>query len=195
VTAEELDYAILAMVGERRDYGYSLFDRIAKILRPLDIEPPSQRATVYQALTRLEQANLIERVDPAPPGTKAGRNLRAPRTRYRLTEEGECALTEFVLRPVPVEPTRVEFVIRMLCASQAGVDKLNKFLDAWETVCLQHIEHMGPPADPGEDDALVVVVGKLMDQAVHGAIQAQLDWIELAREAASWLRKHPERGS
>jgi DNA-binding PadR family transcriptional regulator len=189
VRPAELDYAIMALIGQGSDYGYSLMNRMAPTFVPFGIDPPSQRGKIYQALDRLEAAGSIERVDGASAELEQPK-LRQPRTRYRLTPRGRHRLGDFVVAPMPVAPSRVEFVVRLLCASQTDVEKLTAFLDGWEAACLKHVEQMEPPIIPTGGDVFPALVGKLIDQAFHGAIQAQLDWIELARAALASLAGH-----
>ncbi len=178
-----LDYALLATISDQRDYGYSLISRLATTLEPFAIEAPPRRATLYHSLTRLETARWIERVDPPDPASLKKRSrvqTRRRRERYQLASDGERALADFVASPMPVEPTRLHFIVRLLCASQTDVERFQEFLEGWRSTCLLRLEEMGRARISESRSPYIAYVGKLIDQGIHGGIQAQLDWIEYA---------------
>src|SRR5689334_12195462 len=78
-----LTHAVLALVAERRSYGYELVRRFEQRVGPAWRLNPS---AVYPALDQLERGGLVQS------GARRGGTRRSPRIVYAATPAGTAAL-------------------------------------------------------------------------------------------------------
>jgi DNA-binding PadR family transcriptional regulator len=166
-----LTHAILALVVERRGYGYQLVRRFEERIGPGWRLSPS---AVYPALDQLERGGLV---------TGAARRdgtRRSPRIVYAATPAGEAALDAWqAATDAPPEPVRSDLHLRIAFARARHDDALHARLAAHERACAELLARYPPAAGAtarGRGPALV-------DAAVVARLQAELAWLERARAA------------
>jgi DNA-binding PadR family transcriptional regulator len=166
-----LKHAVLALVVERRGYGYDLAQRLEERLGPAWRLNPS---AVYPALDQLERAGLVT-------GTARGRGTRrTTRVVYAATRAGDQALDAWLRttssRP---EPVRSELQLRLAFARAEHRDALVAQLAAQERACAALLAcYDRRPSEDREGGA-----ARLIDDAVLGQLRAQLRWLREARAA------------
>lgn len=189
VMAHDFDFALLGLLWQRADYGYSVMNRLVERFSGWGLEEPKSRKKVYESIDRLLSARLVRGVDETgmiakPP--HIGR--RAPRTRYVITELGKQAVREYLTTPFPVVPSPGAFYVRLMCAPATGPEPLKAMLDQWADACLDRLEEMGPPPDPDDGSGMLIILNQLATLNAHLSLQTTLDWISAARKA---LRRVP----
>jgi DNA-binding PadR family transcriptional regulator len=169
-----LKHAILALVLERRGYGYELVQRFEERIGPGWRLNPS---AVYPALDQLERDGLVTSV------VRGGGARRSPRVVYTPTAAGEAALEAWLgALDAPSEPVRSDLHLRIAFARPAHRDALAVQIAAHERDAVALLERY--PRPPG---APAVALGRaLVDEAVAAHLQAELAW--LARARASLAR-------
>ena len=110
------EWVVLALVGEAPTHGFAVarelqaetdLGRILTVHRPL----------VYRALSRLEEAGLVEEAATEP--GDAGPN----RTVMRATRRGKAALKRWFVHPVDhIRDLRIEFLIKLRLTERRGND-------------------------------------------------------------------------
>ncbi|MGN6188671.1 MAG: helix-turn-helix transcriptional regulator [Conexibacter sp.] len=164
-----LTHAILALVAERRGYGYELVQRFEARVGPAWRFNPS---AVYPALDQLERGGLVTSV-ARPSGTR-----RSPRIVYAATPAGLAAREAWlgVDRPPP-EPVRSELHLRLAFAHGRHRAALGAQLDAHERACTELLARY--PRGAGGSDPVGGVA--LLDAAVVARLRAELAWLAHAR--------------
>jgi len=166
-----LTHAILALVVERRGYGYELARRLEERVGPAWRLNPS---AVYPALDQLERSGLVES-GPRRSGTR-----RSPRIVYAATPAGARALEDWLgATTAPPEPVRSELHLRLAFAHRRHGTALAAQLDAHAHACeelLARYPRAGGHRDPRGG-------GALLDAAVLARLRAELAWLAHAREA------------
>lgn len=164
-----LSHAILALVAERRSYGYELVQRFEARIGPAWRFNPS---AVYPALDQLERTGLVTSV-ARPRGTR-----RSPRIVYAPTPAGLSALEAWLgAREPPPEPVRSELHLRLAFAQGRHRAALAAQLDAHERACAQLLARY--PRTAGGADP--VGGAALLDTAVVARLRAELSWLAPAR--------------
>jgi DNA-binding PadR family transcriptional regulator len=103
-----LKHAVLALVAERRGYGYDLAQRLEQRVGPAWQLNPS---AVYPALDQLERAGLVAA------STRASGTRRSPRVLYAATPAGLAALEAWLTTAQPdPEPVRSDLLLRLAFA-------------------------------------------------------------------------------
>jgi DNA-binding PadR family transcriptional regulator len=168
-------HAVLALVVERRGYGYELVQRFEERVGPGWRLNPS---AVYPALDQLERAGLVTSA------ARHGGTRRSPRIVYAPTPAGEAAL-ETWLRTTDAapEPVRADLHLRIAFARRAHRQALAAQIDAHARGCSALLAryprtHAGRPY--GDDAAAGPA---LVDAAVAARLRAELAWLERARAA------------
>jgi DNA-binding PadR family transcriptional regulator len=172
-----LKHAILALVLERRGYGYELVQRFEERIGPGWRLNPS---AVYPALDQLERDGLVTSV------ARHGGTRRSPRIVYAPTPAGETTLEAWLCATdAPPEPVRSDLHLRIAFARPEHRGALVTQLAAHERACTDLLERYpraasGPPritaAGPRPGSALV-------DDAVLTRLRAELAWLAHARAA------------
>jgi len=164
-----LKHAILALVDERRGYGYELVQRFQERIGPGWRLNPS---AVYPALDQLERDGLVTSV------ARYGGTRRSPRVLYAPTTTGEVAL-EAWLRATDAapEPVRSDLHLRIAFARPQHHAALVAQLAAHERDRSALLERY-----PRESDTPSATAGRaLVDSAVAVHLRAELAWLALAR--------------
>jgi DNA-binding PadR family transcriptional regulator len=170
-----LKHAVLALIAERRGYGYELVQRFEERVGPGWQLNPS---AVYPALDQLERDGL------AAGAVRHGGTRRSPRVVYAPTAGGLAALDAWhATTDAPPEPVRADLHLRIAFARSADRAALAAQLIAHERACEALLArypraHAGPHADAcaGAGPALV-------DEAVVARLRAELAWLARARGA------------
>jgi DNA-binding PadR family transcriptional regulator len=164
-----LTHAVLALVAERRGYGYELVHRFDERVGPAWRLNPS---AVYPALDQLERRGLV---------TSAARreSRRSPRVVYAATPAGLAALEEWhgAVR-IPPEPVRAELYLKLAFAQRLHRTALVAQLDAHTRACEELLARY-PRAARGPDPIGAVA---LLDAVVAERLSVELRWLAHARE-------------
>jgi DNA-binding PadR family transcriptional regulator len=165
-----LKHAVLALIAERRGYGYELAQRFEERVGPGWRLNPS---AIYPALDQLERSGLATSV-ARPGGTR-----RSPRVVYAPTASGETALQAWLrATDLPPEPVRSELHLRLAFAHHEHHAALRAQLAAHERACRELLARYPRPhgAPLGGEPGLV-------DDAVATRLRAELAWLAHARTA------------
>jgi len=167
-----LKHAILALVTERRGYGYELAQRFEERVGPAW---RLNASAVYPALDQLERDGLVTGA------ARRGGTRRSPRVVYASTPAGEAALAAWRDGvEAPPEPVRADLHLRIAFAGPHGGGVLAAQLAAHERACAALLArypraHAGPPA--------ATFGAVLVDEAVVVRLRAELAWAASARAA------------
>ena len=169
-----LKHAVLALIVERRGYGYELVQRFEERVGPGWQLNPS---AVYPALDQLERAGL------ATSTVRHGGTRRSPRVVYAPTPAGTAAL-ETWLRATNAqpEPVRADLHLRIAFARRehhsALAAQIATHARAYEGLLARYprrdVELLRP------DPRTAAAVG-LVDAAVVTRLRAELAWLEESR--------------
>ena len=164
-------HAVLALVAERRGYGYELARRLEERLGPAWRLSPS---AVYPALDQLEGRGLVASA------ARRGGTRRSPRIVYAPTAAGLAALDAWLgATAVPPEPVRADLHLRIACARPQHRDALASQLAAHARACAELLGRY--PRDLGAADPAGGPA--LLDAAVVTRLRAELAWTAQARAA------------
>lgn len=165
-------YAVLGLVARRPTYGYALMQQ----LRRWALDPSTVRSSsVYTALSRLEDEQLIEVRGPAA----AKGTDRQPRMTYGATAAGEERLDRW-LTTAPADYD--ELRLRIALARPADLDHLIAYALAAEREYLDRLQRFdAPKLDPQSPSEVTAW------EARCEAILVSLDTVELASRAR-WLQ-------
>jgi DNA-binding PadR family transcriptional regulator len=154
-----LKHAVLALIAERRGYGYDLVQRFEERVGPGWCLNPS---AIYPALDQLERDGLAS-------GTvRSGGSRRSPRVVYAPTAAGNAALEAWQMTAdAPPEPVRAELHLRIAFARPEHHSALARQLTAHERDCAALLARY-----PREPAAAV----ELLDDAVVTRLRAELEW-------------------
>jgi DNA-binding PadR family transcriptional regulator len=166
-----LKHAVLALIVERRGYGYELVQRFEERVGPAWRLNPS---AVYPALDQLEREGL------ATSAVRHGGTRRSPRVVYAATSAGEAALDAWMrATDAPPEPLRAELHLRLVFARPAHRLALAAQLAASERACGELLARYPRPHDDRPHAAPAGPV--LVDDAVVARLRAELTWLAHAR--------------
>ncbi len=173
-----LKHAVLALIAERRGYGYELVQRFEERVGPGWCLNPS---AVYPALDQLERDGL------AASTVRHGGSRRSPRVVYAPTAAGATALDVWQRTThAPPEPVRADLHLRIAFARPEHRDALAARLAAHERDCVTLL------ARYPRDAAHAV---ELLDDAVVTRLQAELEWTARARRSVQPARRSSDTGS
>ncbi len=160
-----LKHAVLALIVERRGYGYELVQRFEERVGPGWRLNPS---AVYPALDQLERGGL------ATSAVRRGGTHRSPRVVYAPTAAGEAALDAWLRTTgAPPEPVRADLHLRIAFAREEHRAALAAQLAADERACEELLAcYPRPHAGAG---------ATLLDDAVVTRLRAELAWLARAR--------------
>lgn len=163
-----LKHAILALVLERRGYGYELVQRFQERVGPGWRLNPS---AVYPALDQLESDGLVTSA------AREGGTRRSPRIVYAPTAAGAAALDTWLhATDAPPEPVRSELHLRLAFARREHRTALLAQLAAHEHACGELL--MRYPRTPVASSPLASPAGPaLVDAAVVARLRAELRWL------------------
>lgn len=164
-----LTHAVLALLAERRGYGYELVHRFEERIGPAWRLNPS---AVYPALDQLERSGHVASA-PRHSGTH-----RSPRIVYTATPAGLVALDAWLgataARP---EPVRAELHLRLAFAQRRHRAALTARLASHAHQCEELLAHY-PRAADRQDPAGTAA---LLDAAILARLRGELAWLTAAR--------------
>jgi DNA-binding PadR family transcriptional regulator len=169
-----LKHAVLALLAERRDYGYDLARRFEARVGP---GWRLNTSAIYPALDQLEQAGLVAS------SLRAGGSRRSPRVVYTPTRSAGAALDRWLgaasTRP---EPVRVELHLKLAFAQERHRPALADQLAAEAYACEQLLARYADAAPPRHAaDGWAGTARQLVDAAVVARLRADLAWLRDAR--------------
>jgi DNA-binding PadR family transcriptional regulator len=171
-----LKHAVLALVAERRGYGYELVQRLEERVGPGWRLSPS---AVYPALDQLERGGLVTSA------ARHGGTRRSPRIVYAPTSAGLATLEAWLgAAGTEPEPVRADLHLRLAFARSEHAGALASQLVAHERACSELLERY--PRSHG--DVHAAPGPALVDAAVVARLRAELAWIAHARAT---LARHP----
>lgn len=166
-----LKHAVLALVAERRGYGYELCQRFEQRIGPGWRLNPS---AVYPALDQLERAGLVTGA------ARRGGTRRSPRVVYAATPAGTTALAAWLCAAdAPPEPVRADVHLRIAFAQPEHRPALASQLGAHERACRELLARY-PRA---HRETRAASAAALVDAAVVARLRAELAWLAHARAA------------
>lgn len=163
-----LKHAVLALIVERRGYGYELVQRFEQRVGPGWRLNPS---AIYPALDQLERGGL------ATSAVRRGGTHRSPRVVYAPTDAGAAALERWLRTTAATpEPVRADLHLRLAFARAEHRPALAAQLAAHERDCAELLSRY--PRDDGGS-----ATAALVDDAVVARLRAELAWAARARAA------------
>lgn len=170
-----LKHAVLALIVERRGYGYELVQRFEERVGPAWQLNPS---AVYPALDQLERAGLVIGA------SRHGGTHRSPRIVYTPTAAGEAALETWrCTTDAPPEPVRADLHLRLAFAQREHRAALAAQLAADERARTDLLAHYPRPHPRAPADTAAATGRALVDDAVVARLRAELAWLAHARAA------------
>jgi DNA-binding PadR family transcriptional regulator len=164
--AMSLKHAVLALVVERRGYGYDLAHRLEERVGPAWRLNPS---AVYPAIDQLERAGLVS-------GAARSRAARSTRVVYSATRAGAEALDAWLCTPdAPPEPIRSDLHLRIAFAGPEHRGALLEQLALQERAYAELVDRYERAHQPG--------VHELLAGGVLARVRAELRWLHEARAA------------
>jgi DNA-binding PadR family transcriptional regulator len=126
-------HALLALLRERPDYGYSLKHRFdVRVGRAWQLNV----GQVYQTLQALARAGLVREVGGVPETSPCRRV-------YEITPKGGRALDRWLKRPiVRVRPVREELLLRLFCLPTAEYGALAAEIELLEHAARQRVDEL-----------------------------------------------------
>ena len=165
-----LAHAVLALVAERRGYGYELVQRFDERVGPAW---RLNASAVYPALDHLERSELVT---SAP---RRGSTRRSPRIVYAATPAGLGALGDWLgATKASPEPVRSELHLRLAFAQPHHRTAIRAQLEAHAHACAE-LRARYPRATSRSG---AVGGAALLDTAVVARLDAELTWLAHARE-------------
>lgn len=166
-----LKHAVLALVAERRGYGYELVQRFEERVGPGWQLNPS---AVYPALDQLERSGLVTSA------ARRGGTRRSPRIVYAPTDAGTDALEAWLCATdAPPEPVRADVHLRIAFARREHRVALATQLAAHERAHSELLARYPRPHGVSRRTAGAALV----DDAVVTRLRAELAWLAQARAA------------
>jgi DNA-binding PadR family transcriptional regulator len=160
-----LKHAVLALVAERRGYGYDLVQRFQDRVGPGWRLNPS---AIYPALDQLERGGLVAAA------TQRGGTRRSPRVAYAATSAGAAALEAWLATPdTRPQPVRSDLHLKLAFARAEHRDALLAELAARERSSTELLAQC--------DQATSPAARRLVDAAVAAHLEAELAWLREAR--------------
>lgn len=168
-------HAVLALIAERRGYGYELAQRFEERVGPGWQLNPS---AVYPALDQLERSGLATSV------ARHGGTRRSPRVVYAPTADGLAALERWLrATDATPAPVRSELHLRLAFAGPQHAVFTAAQLAAHERACAKLLERYPQRPAGLHTDASCATGRWLVDDAVIARLQAEVAWLTRARAA------------
>jgi DNA-binding PadR family transcriptional regulator len=164
----------LGLLLERPAYAYELAGRLSERIGPawsLSVN------SVYNALDRLEGAELVRRVSEELPG----RSRQPSRVLYHPTEKAAGEFEAWLATPAPREGFRHELFARIAVAREQDAPLLLDALDEYERECLRSLP-AARPDDPGAPSTWDELLADVVSEVADKYLRAELEWIAAARD-------------
>jgi DNA-binding PadR family transcriptional regulator len=166
-----LKHAVLALIVERRGYGYELVQRLQERVGPAWRLNPS---AAYPALDQLERAGLVTSA-ARPGGTR-----RSPRIVYAPTPAGRATLEAWLgASTAQPEPVRADLHLRIAFGQAEHRAALARQLEAHARACTELLALYPRP----RGNTFHAAGAALVDDAVVTRLHAELAWLAHARAA------------
>jgi DNA-binding PadR family transcriptional regulator len=170
-----LKHAVLALIAERRGYGYELAQRFEERVGPGWQLNPS---AVYPALDQLERSGLATSTD------RRSGTPRSPRVVYAPTAAGEAALERWLRSTTSApEPVRAELHLRLAFAGPQHAACTAAQLASCERACSELLARYRDADNSSRADAADAAGRALVDEAVIARLQAEMAWLTRVRAA------------
>lgn len=180
-----VNWALLGLVIERPSYAYDLAQRFERRYGP--VLALSNIGHVYTAITALEGRGLIEEI----PGTREGRQ---PRPRYRATEQGAGAYTEWLIGQVGEDARRRQLFVLALAALTNEPAQLIDVVERCEQSWLsQGMSTAIGREGEGAPESVAAVLRRLLEEENRLSVGAKLAWVEYARAELKKLAEGQRR--
>jgi DNA-binding PadR family transcriptional regulator len=184
-------HAVLGLLLERRGYGYELGQRLIGRVGPAWPMSPS---AVYAALDQLEAAGAVQGQLREAVGRDAGRpSRRGGRVVYAPSSKGAEVFRRWIeSASARREPLRSELQLKVAFARPEDVDVLLHTLDREEHELRRiHAECAATrrSLDDAEAEDWPAMAAGLMQAAALRRVEAELAWIEDARNALERWRQ------
>lgn len=164
-----LKHAVLALIAERRGYGYELVQRFEERVGP---GWRLNASAIYPALDQLERDGLTTSA------VRRGGTNRSPRVVYTATDAGAAELSRWLRETdAPPEPVRADLHLRIAFGRSADRPALARQLAAHERACAELLARY--PRAVGAHAASAALV----DDAVLTRVRGELAWAARARAA------------
>lgn len=182
-----VNFAVLGLVIERPSYGYELSQRLQSRFGEL-LEVRS-RSHVYAALDRLQGEGLVEGMRAEVPAVE--RPARQPKVHYRATAAGALAYRQWLAERLRDDEERIELLGKLIAVGARDLGALGDVIDRYDAECVVATQRM-PLADRSGvgRESPAEFVGRLVAEERRFVLEAQLRWIDYAREE---LRARAER--
>lgn len=161
--------AVLALIIERPDYSYKLWQRYED--RFFDLHPIS-KARVYQIVDHLVAHGLAE---PMPAEGPSGRQPRVP---YRATAEGARAYRTWLAEGLHVDPRRQELLLRLLATGARDARMMLQIIDTYERETLASVARSRGARD---SDRSLDLRESLIEEEARLQLEVQMRFIAFAR--------------
>ena len=162
-------HAVLALLAERRGYGYDLAQRFEERVGPGWQLNPS---AIYPALDQLERDGHVTAA------TQRGGTHRSPRVVYAATPSGMRLLDAWLRTTVAApDPVRCDLHLKLAFAGAEHGAALASELLAREQASAALLARLAPPSEALDRSRL------LIDDRVAGRLRADVDWLARARAA------------
>jgi DNA-binding PadR family transcriptional regulator len=170
-----LQYALMWLIRQRRDYGYSLKRRFEERMGGAWLLNIGQ---VYQTLQKLERAGMVVLV------AGEGQEQYPARRLFELTTKGQRALDRWLQRPpARPRPLRDESLIRLLVLEAGRYADAVAQISELEQLCRKHLTRLSAQRsrlDGEQDGALLVRHLGLQAELLHA--EAHLRWLDYCRQ-------------
>ena len=163
-----LKHAVLALVAERRGYGYDVAQRFEERVGP---GWRLNASAIYPALDQLERGGLVVG------SLRRGGTRRSPRMVYVATRAGAAALDAWLRTTAALpEPMRADLHLQLAFAGPQHRSALVVRLAAEERACRGLLEQVEAARPAGQ-------ARRLIDAAVAARAHAELAWLGEAQAA------------
>jgi DNA-binding PadR family transcriptional regulator len=153
----------LALLADGPAHGYELRSAVQE--RCGALLPPVNAGQVYNTLSRLESAGLVE-------GEEVPQSGRPDRRVYRITDAGRDELAAWAERPIGMTRFGDEFFFKL---AFADTDRA-ALVDSREASCLQALKDVDAVARTGGS------MGALLAERAAVHLEAELRWLATVRE-------------
>lgn len=177
-------YALLALLHERRDYGYNLRRRfVARVGECWQLNV----GQVYQTLRVLERTGLVVEVDGVDEEPRRRPDHPARRL-YDLTPKGRRYLDRWLRRAVTLpRPVRDELLVRMLVCTPERVQELRDQFAEQERRSRAGLARLLVMRDRAHADGPADLVRRLNFEAAVRHAEAHLGWLEYCDQSLQTL--------
>jgi DNA-binding PadR family transcriptional regulator len=169
--------ALLGLLVERDAHGYELLKRFEREYG--ELLPLSGPSHIYTALDVLEAQGLIEAVPMAHASAREA--TRQPRPRYRSTQAGERAFTEWVMARQCEDRRQWRLFVRHLSVLARKPEVGLKVIEFCEEAYLKEARQASPERPVTARSEPSGLASRLVDEETRLTVTGRLSWVEYAR--------------